>query len=59
MRKMIVELHPNKMLRKSTKHLFDEIAGRFEDREGGYTRVIRAGKQRGDGTQMAILELTE
>ncbi len=40
-------------------HLFDEIAGRFADREGGYTRVIRAGKQRGDGTQMAVLELTE
>jgi len=40
-------------------HLFDEIAGRFGDREGGYTRVIRAGRQRGDGTQMAILELTE
>jgi len=41
------------------KHLFDEIAGRFDEREGGYTRVIRAGRQRGDGTQMAILELTE
>ena len=40
-------------------HIFDEIAARFTDREGGYTRVIRAGKQRGDGTQMAILELTE
>jgi large subunit ribosomal protein L17 len=40
-------------------HIFDEIAGRFAEREGGYTRVIRAGKQRGDGTQMAILELTE
>lgn len=40
-------------------YIFDEIAARFTEREGGYTRVIRAGKQRGDGTQMAILELTE
>lgn len=40
-------------------YIFDEIGARFTDREGGYTRVIQAGKQRGDGTQMAILELTE
>lgn len=40
-------------------HMFDEVARRFADREGGYTRVIRAGTQRGDGTQMAIVELTE
>jgi len=40
-------------------HLFEEIAKRFADRQGGYTRIIRAGKQRGDETKMAILELTE
>ncbi len=40
-------------------HLFAQIAPRYGDREGGYTRVIRAGKRRGDGSQMAILELTE
>ena len=40
-------------------HMFDDVARRFADREGGYTRVIRAGIQRGDGTQMAIVELTE
>ncbi len=40
-------------------HLFEKIAPRYEDRQGGYTRVIRAGTRRGDGAQMAILELVE
>ena len=41
------------------KHLFDEIAPRFADKSGGYTRIIRAGVRRGDGAQMAVLELTD
>ena len=40
-------------------HLFSEIAPRYGERRGGYTRVIRAGVRRGDETQMAILELVE
>lgn len=40
-------------------HLFSQIAPRYEDREGGYTRVIHAGRRRGDGSEMAILELAE
>lgn len=40
-------------------HLFDDIAKRFADRPGGYTRIIPAGTRRGDGAQMAILELTD
>jgi len=40
-------------------YLFDEIALRYQDREGGYTRTIRAGIRRGDAAPMAILELTE
>ena len=39
------------------KHLFDEIAPRFRGRAGGYTRVLRAGQRRGDGAEMAVLEL--
>ncbi|MGD9497321.1 MAG: 50S ribosomal protein L17 [Armatimonadota bacterium] len=40
-------------------HLFDEIVPRYADREGGYTRVVRAGRRAGDNAEMAILELTD
>src|SRR6202050_3471076 len=41
----------------ATQKLFDEIAPRFADRAGGYTRIIHAGFRIGDGAQLAILEL--
>ena len=41
------------------KHLFEEIAPRYADRPGGYTRVIKAGLRSGDAAQMAILELID
>ena len=37
--------------------LFDEIGPRYEDRNGGYTRVVRIGTRRGDNAEMAIIEL--
>ncbi|MGM8365600.1 50S ribosomal protein L17 [Virgibacillus sp. W0181] len=37
--------------------LFDDIAARYEDRQGGYTRVLKLGARRGDGAPMAIIEL--
>lgn len=39
------------------KLLFDEIAGRFKDRQGGYTRLVKLGPRKGDGAEMAVLEL--
>src|SRR5437762_11668489 len=40
-----------------TKKLFSEIAPKFADRAGGYTRIISAGNRVGDGAKVAILEL--
>ncbi len=39
--------------------LFDDIAPRFKDRPGGYTRIIKLGCRRGDAAEMAILEWVE
>jgi len=39
--------------------LFDEIAPRFAERDGGYTRVLKLGPRYGDKAEMALLELVE
>ncbi len=40
----------------ATKKLFADLAPRFADRAGGYTRIIRTGWRIGDGAELAILE---
>ena len=39
------------------KKLFDEIGPKYADRNGGYTRVLKMGPRRGDGAEVAILQL--
>jgi len=39
------------------KNLFDTLGARYASRPGGYTRILKLGQRRGDGAEMAIVEL--
>lgn len=45
--------------REALSKLFDEIAPRYAERPGGYTRVLRLGHRSGDAAEMALIELVE
>lgn len=69
-RKMLSVLYPvtevpadNRKKRKNTKSvdmaakMFDEVAPKYVDRNGGYTRIVRVGQRKGDAAEIAIIEL--
>jgi large subunit ribosomal protein L17 len=41
------------------KDLFDTIAPKYADRQGGYTRIMKSGYRRGDSAEMVLVELVD
>jgi len=45
--------------KEAVSHLFNEVGPKCKDRPGGYTRVVKAGFRKGDGAELAVIELVD
>lgn len=55
-RRLALQTLPNKTV---VKELFNNIGKKYDERKGGYTRIIKVGFRKGDGAPVSILELVD
>jgi large subunit ribosomal protein L17 len=45
--------------KQALKKLFDTLGPRYADRDGGYMRILKLGRRKGDGSQVALVQLVD